>query len=471
MTNKRPKDLPAVSAPTAGDKLILDGGTCRAITYENLFASVLNNAPTLVDPHVGTQAAFDGTTKAASTAYVDGAVVASTSGVASVNGQTGSVVLRSYLTANRTYYVRTDGSDSNTGLANTALGAFLTLQKAANVAFNGLDLNGFNVTIQIADGTYTGGVAVTGAQVGAGLITFLGNASTPANVIVSTTSADAFSATQRARFKVDALKVATATSGNGLIATYGAEILHDRMNFGACASIQIEASDHARVIAQGSNYTISGGAVAHYHFTNNGYILHQTGTVTLTGTPAFSAYFAGGSLNASLQIASVTYSGAATGQRFLIHSGAACDTGNAGLSYFPGNSAGTVYDNGQYDGYSSIIAPTTYTPTVTAGTGTFTSVSGTGDYKVVDQVCHIAGSVTITTNGTAATNIIVPLPAGVLPAKAAFLTGRVTSGSGLRIGGSLGAGAPNIVITKMSDDTYPGATGYVLEFSGSFLVS
>ena len=61
---------------------------------------------------------------------------------------------RDKLTANRTYYVRADGSDSNTGLANTAAGAFLTIQKAINVV-SGLDLGVYSVAISIGAGTFS----------------------------------------------------------------------------------------------------------------------------------------------------------------------------------------------------------------------------------------------------------------------------------------------------------------------------
>ena len=57
-------------------------------------------------------------------------------------------------------YVRTDGSDSNTGLANTAGGAFLTIQAAVSAA-KSFETSRYPVVINIGDGTYSGSVTVS----------------------------------------------------------------------------------------------------------------------------------------------------------------------------------------------------------------------------------------------------------------------------------------------------------------------
>ena len=95
---------------------------------------------------------------------------------------------RELLIADRTYYVRTDGNDSNNGLANDSSNAFLTLQKAADVVNNDLDLQGYKVTVQVADGTYApsiyGEATMRFENVTTGDVLVLGNAGAPENVIV-----------------------------------------------------------------------------------------------------------------------------------------------------------------------------------------------------------------------------------------------------------------------------------------------
>ena len=80
-----------------------------------------------------------------------------------------AVSSKEVLTANRTYYVLTTGSDSNTGLANTSGGAFLTIQKAIDTV-GSLDLSIYNVTIQVGAGTYTQNLVLK-TIIGAGLVT------------------------------------------------------------------------------------------------------------------------------------------------------------------------------------------------------------------------------------------------------------------------------------------------------------
>ena len=90
------------------------------------------------------------------------------------------------LTADRTYYVRTDGSDSNDGTADTAGGAWLTLQHAWEWVSTNLRQNGFVVTIQVADGTYSAGIDTYNNPVSpTGVVYLRGNPTTPANVHIN----------------------------------------------------------------------------------------------------------------------------------------------------------------------------------------------------------------------------------------------------------------------------------------------
>lgn len=256
--------------------------------------------------------------------------------------------IREKLTAARTYYVRTDGSDSNTGLENTSGGAFLTIQKAIDVASYTLDMNSYAVTVQVGDGTYTTGFT-TRPLVGASSITVQGNSGTPANVLISTTSAaGASSGVAGVVLTVKDMKITTTTAGNSLQATGGGTVNYSNIDFGACAGNQVHASSGGRVSCSG-NYTISGGAVAHFFANGYGYVTCASRTITITGTPNFSGYFAGCNTPGGVESYSCTFAGTgATGTRYSFSANGVGYTGGGGAYYFPGNSDGVTATGGQY---------------------------------------------------------------------------------------------------------------------------
>lgn len=88
--------------------------------------------------------------------------------------------VRETLLANRVYYVRKDGIDTNNGLLDTSGGAFLTYD-AARAAAEKIDTNGFTVTIQVRAGTYAE-IFVPPRLVGGGLAMVLGDDAAPSTV-------------------------------------------------------------------------------------------------------------------------------------------------------------------------------------------------------------------------------------------------------------------------------------------------
>jgi hypothetical protein len=254
--------------------------------------------------------------------------------------------LREVLAANRTYYVRADGSDSNDGLTDAPGGAFLTLQKAIDVAAS-LDLSVYSVTVQVGAGTYTS-PTVLKSYVGAGPITVRGDVGTPANVIVSTTSANCFTADGvLGKYRLEGLKLQTTTSGRCLASQNGSYVEFGALDFGTCAQDHI-LCENAKVVNVGTNYTISGNAGRHVLVNNLGYVRTTALTVTLTGTPAFSAHFANANAQAVFACFGNTYSGSATGTRYSVSTGGLINSNGGGANYLPGNGSGSAATQGQF---------------------------------------------------------------------------------------------------------------------------
>lgn len=249
--------------------------------------------------------------------------------------QTGARFAAETLVANKTFYVRTDGSDSNSGLANTSGSAFLTVQRGVDEAYR-MDLRQYNVTIQIADGTYNGAIALKGKSAGGGTITINGNSGTPANVILTNTGSNILTVSRGASVIISNFRFSTSS-----IAIHA--IHHGEVIFGAGIQFAANTNYHMLTEAKGSiysrnSYSIVGGSTYHMLAHESGSINLAGITVTLTGTPAFSvvAYAAGG----FIQYWANTFSGSATGQRYNVARGGICFVNGGGASYIPGSVAG-----------------------------------------------------------------------------------------------------------------------------------
>lgn len=274
------------------------------------------------------------------------------SAIATAVAPGGSVALaiaaatREKLTGNRTYYFRSDGSDSNNGLTNSAGGAFLTATKAFQVITATLDLAGFIVTVQRGDAVdMTTQIAAT-AWVGGGNLVLDLNSRT-----LNVTSADAItcSGTWPGYLVIKNATLQTTTSGHCINHNaIGTVYINSGITFGACAGAHMQAAKAGSTIGFQSNYTISGGGTIHYAALHGGFIQADFITVTLTGTPAFSLAFAYASDRSGVEAAGATFSGSATGIRYNSNGLSFVNSFGGGANFFPGNSAGSTSTGGQY---------------------------------------------------------------------------------------------------------------------------
>jgi hypothetical protein len=255
---------------------------------------------------------------------------------------------RETLTANRSYYVRTDGSDSNNGLANTSGGAFLTIQKAIDTAC-ALDLSIYNVTIYVADGTYSGAISLK-PYLGTGPITIIGNTATPENCLLKGSGARISAGSTFATYQMRGFETQTVTSGNS-IGLGGIGILElNNWRFGPCAGSHIRADKGAQVSGRLGSFRIAGDAA---YFAIAGYsagIDFNSATISLDASVTFTAT-AYAQYMALVNFQQATFSLGAysvTGQRYNSTGNSLISSGGGGANFIPGSTAGTTSAGGTY---------------------------------------------------------------------------------------------------------------------------
>lgn len=263
---------------------------------------------------------------------------------------------RTILLANQTFYVRTDGSDSNNGLTNSASGAFLTIQKAIDVVCS-LDLSIYAVTIQLGPGTYSSTRNILNNYIGVGPVTIVGDTATPSNVSVTTTGACFLARnSNKSIWVIDGITLTnTAGTDFGCLLSDGGYIQFQRVVFkaGVAGGGHIYSTGFGRIDAVG-DYTIDGIGAGGYHIfvdTNSYFIYNVTATLTITAGAKAWSQFAYASSTGILFCWSPTVTitgGVNTGQRYYADLNSVIMTGGGGPNYFPGNVAGATASGGQY---------------------------------------------------------------------------------------------------------------------------
>lgn len=239
-----------------------------------------------------------------------------------------------------------NGTNSTTcGLASGAAAC-----KTVQVAYNNLVLNydtaGQTVTISFNNND-TVGLSIQTSWVGGGPVTIQGPGGSPPSIgITATGTAVLNSAPLPAQLTLKDFKI-TSSGGNAVWNFAQGTININNINFGTVTNQHLQSSGSGSTISCIGPYTISGNAAMHWLGAATG-LINCNVAITLTGMPAFSLAFAEALVSGVVQVPGATFSGSATGVRYVINLNSIINTTSGNPNFLPGNSPGTISSGGQY---------------------------------------------------------------------------------------------------------------------------
>ena len=262
------------------------------------------------------------------------------------------------LFTNTTYCVAASGNDANSGQSPNC---WLTLQHAANF-ISQYNANGFTITINVGTGTYA---AVNLLPVGGnGFVNWIGNPSTPANVIINSSTTSAVTALGVTGQSLSGFTLASTSSspadslGACVYAAGQSSLTISNIVFGTCYgdavfSQQSNVSLGAGTIAVSGSSTgqsCNPGCGAILDANYGGFIAGTSSALTITASISVVSFIAVRSAGfESVHFTSITNPGNVTGLKFTcVLNGVIESLTNGNLSYYPGSSAGTQGSGCQY---------------------------------------------------------------------------------------------------------------------------
>jgi hypothetical protein len=268
-----------------------------------------------------------------------------------------------YLTAPQTYYVnKTTGSDSYDGQSASVAsghGPFQTVQKACN-QIPLYNMNGFSITINVADGTYNS--FVVPPQNGSGTIYIYGNVTIPGNVPVFGNNVSSIVDRSGGDCFISGFTVANSgptTPSESMSGVWclnaGTRTYLDAMGFGTCTGPQICVQLGAAMTntTAHSKWTISGSASAFLQVAQSSSFQSNSfggPDITVSGPVNYSGAFVACSISSSVIFVYGALIGGASvaGVRYNVNNNSVIGTGGGGANYYPGTLAGVSAQGGYY---------------------------------------------------------------------------------------------------------------------------
>ncbi|WOI45839.1 hypothetical protein [Acidovorax sp. BLS4] len=260
-------------------------------------------------------------------------------GAATADAARANLAVRERLVADRTYHVRKDGNDANTGLENTAVGAFLTIQRALDECRK-LDPGVFGITIRVYAGTFSQALSVPALIDGSQGVTIAGNGS-GSTFLTAPSGGVVVSTSFRARLHIQDVGISVAGAGVGILTNPNSYVSFSNIAFGACG-YHIYAQYSSTINATG-NYSITGAATYHIYCVYMATVVINGRTITITGNPAFTTYAVVAYTGLLIMVGN-TYVGTATGAKFSASANAVVYTAGENT---PGSAGGSVASGGQ----------------------------------------------------------------------------------------------------------------------------
>jgi hypothetical protein len=259
------------------------------------------------------------------------------------------------LTADTTFFVRTDGNDDNSGLANTAAGAFKTLSGAYSAVRSRYFANGYKINFQLG---------IPGAYLG------LVHDSWPGNITISgdvpnRTNYQLLSIPQQKSCAAAFPEKELVITGVSLIGTPGIDQRCAWSFGGALTLTDIEfkssgSGELTPILTESNGSCTLIGNIDTYAATQC-FISSQDGGVVYLGAPGQAAnVHLQSSLGFALAFARAANAGriirrnvsiagaAATGKRYDVSMNGSIDIAGGGENFFPGDTAGTRATGGPY---------------------------------------------------------------------------------------------------------------------------